>query len=90
MPLTRTLLIKNKLGLHARAATKLAMLSKDYQAEVTIIHKDKQASASSVMGLLLLQTCQGQEVQVSADGPDSEQALNAIEDLINNFFDEGE
>lgn len=90
MSLVRNLLIKNKLGLHARAATKLAMLSKEYDAEVTLTHNGKSASASSVMGLMLLQTCQGQEVEVSAAGADASAALDAVEDLINNYFDEGE
>ncbi len=88
--LSRNLLIINKLGLHARAATKLAMLSKDYDAEVSISHNGKTASASSVMGLMLLQTCQGQEVHVESTGNDAESALNAVEALINNYFDEGE
>ncbi len=88
--LSRTLLIRNKLGLHARAATKLALLSKEYDAEVTLTHQGKSASASSVMGLMLLQTCQGQEVQVSAAGADAQAALDAVEGLINNYFDEGE
>ncbi|MBW8189463.1 HPr family phosphocarrier protein [Neiella marina] len=86
----RSLLIKNKLGLHARAATKLATLAQDYDANVMIRHGEKQASAGSVMGLLLLETCQGQHIEVSADGPDAERALDAVEALINNFFDEGE
>ncbi|MCM2678607.1 HPr family phosphocarrier protein [Echinimonas agarilytica] len=90
MILTRSLLIQNKLGLHARAATKLATLARDYEAEVMISHGDKSASAGSVMSLLLLQTCQGQSVQVSAEGDDAAAALDAVENLINNFFDEGE
>lgn len=90
MPIVRSLLIKNKLGLHARAATKLALLSKDYDAEVTLSHNGKSASASSVMGLMLLQTCQGQQVEVSAKGADAHAAIDAVEDLINNYFDEGE
>lgn len=90
MALTRNLLIINKLGLHARAATKLALLSKEYDAEVTLSHHGKSASASSVMGLMLLQTCQGQEVEVSAEGADAAAALDAVEGLINNYFDEGE
>ncbi|MBD1389883.1 HPr family phosphocarrier protein [Neiella sp. HB171785] len=90
MTQVRSLLIKNKLGLHARAATKLATVAQDFDANVMIKHGDKQASAASVMGLLLLETCQGQHIEVSADGPDAERALDAVETLINNFFDEGE
>lgn len=90
MSLSRSLLIRNKLGLHARAATKLALLAKEYDAEVTLSHNGKSASAASVMGLMLLQTCQGQEVEVYAEGSDANAALDAVEHLINNFFDEGE
>ncbi|RCU49847.1 MULTISPECIES: HPr family phosphocarrier protein [Corallincola] len=86
----KKLLIKNKLGLHARAATKLVMLVNKFDAEVMIEHQGKSASAASVMGLLMMETCMGQEIQVVAEGDEAQQALDAVESLINDRFDENE
>jgi phosphocarrier protein NPr len=86
----KKLFIKNKLGLHARAATKLVMLVNKFDAEVLIEHQGKSASAASVMGLLMLETCMGQEITVISEGDEAELAMNAVEALINDKFDEGE
>lgn len=88
--LERNLLIENKLGLHARAATKLVSVVNQFDAEITLMHEQKTANAASVMGLLLLETCQGQSVQVVAEGPEAEAAMDAVETLIKDKFDEHE
>lgn len=90
MHVEKTVLIINKLGLHARAATKLVTLVNQFDASITVCHGTRTANAASVMGLLLLETCQGQELQLMADGPDAEFAVDAIEDLIKQRFDETE
>lgn len=90
MPINKTVIIENKLGLHARAATKLAQLAQTFSAEVTITQADKSANADSVMALLMLASNQGKEVTVSADGNDAADALEAICQLISNKFDEDE
>ncbi|KFZ38856.1 phosphate ABC transporter permease [Shewanella mangrovi] len=84
----REIEIINKLGLHARAATKLAVLANAFDANVTIIQGNKKASAASVLGLLMLETGMGKTITLSADGPEAEQALDAICKLINARFDE--
>ncbi len=86
----RLVQIRNKLGLHARAATKLVTLVNRFDASVEIEHSGKTADAASVMGLLLLETCQGQEVLVRCSGPEAEAALTAVETLIYARFDEAE
>ncbi|GAA5218868.1 HPr family phosphocarrier protein [Corallincola platygyrae] len=86
----KKLLIKNKLGLHARAATKLVTLVNRFDAEVLIEHQGKSASAASVMGLLMLETCMGQEISVVSEGDEAQEAMNAVEALINDRFDENE
>ncbi|WP_210561286.1 HPr family phosphocarrier protein [Psychrosphaera aestuarii] len=88
--LSRTITIQNKLGLHARAATKLAQLALQFDAKVQIQQADKTASADSVMGLLMLASNQGKEIHVTATGSDEKQALEAICELISNRFDESE
>lgn len=86
--LSRRLFIKNRLGLHARAAIKLVELAQSFQATVTISNDEKSATADSVMGLLMLESAQGQQVSVSADGNDAEAALFAVSELIEAGFDE--
>lgn len=86
----KQILISNKLGLHARAATKLAILSNQFQSEIHLQQDEKSAPANSVMGLLMLESSQGKYVTVSAKGDDAADALEAVENLINNKFDEQE
>ncbi|HFQ5218971.1 TPA: HPr family phosphocarrier protein [Vibrio vulnificus] len=91
MELSRKVLIQNRLGLHARAAVKLVELAQSFAAEVTIDNEeDKSAAADSVMGLLMLESAQGQYVTIHASGEQAEQALDAICHLIEDKFEEGE
>lgn len=90
MTLSRTVTIQNKLGLHARAATKLAQLSQKFDADVEIHQGEKKANADSVMALLMLASNQGKQVTVEASGQQAEEALDAICQLISNKFDESE
>ena len=91
MELTRTVLIQNRLGLHARAAVKLVELAHSFDATITIhSEEDKSATADSVMGLLMLESAQGQHITIQAAGTDSQQALDAVCHLIEDKFDEGE
>ncbi|EID0060812.1 HPr family phosphocarrier protein [Vibrio vulnificus] len=91
MELSRKVLIQNRLGLHARAAVKLVELAQSFAAEVTIDNEeDKTAAADSVMGLLMLESAQGQYVIIHASGEQAEQALDAICHLIEDKFEEGE
>jgi len=84
----RKLTISNKLGLHARAATKLATLANQFSAKVVIRQDEREVDASSVMGLMLLASQKGRQLQVCASGEDAEAALDAIEQLIEARFDE--
>jgi phosphocarrier protein NPr len=85
-----TFLIKNKLGLHARAATVLAQLAMQFDAQITLYQDDKMAEGDSVLALMLLESSQGKEVRVVCEGPDAQQALNAIGELIADRFHESE
>ena len=86
--LERQITICNKLGLHARAATKLVVLASEFDATITLIQGDKQASAASVLGLLMLETGMGKTIKLIAEAPDAEPALDAICALIDAKFDE--
>lgn len=87
---SRQLRIQNKLGLHARAATKLARLANEFDARISIRQGEREVDASSVMGIMLLASQQGKTIEVSAEGEDAEAALDAIEQLIQDRFDEDE
>lgn len=86
--LQRTLTIRNKLGLHARAATKLAQLTHQFDARIKVKQGTQEVDASSVMCLLLLASGQGKEILVTAEGSEAEQALDAVTQLIEARFDE--
>lgn len=88
--LEREVTICNKLGLHARAATKLAQLSQKFKAQITLRLADKEADASSIMALMLLAGGQGKIVKIIATGEDAELALIEICKLISDKFDEEE
>ena len=86
--ISKDITISNKLGLHARAATKLAILATEFEASITLIQGEKQASAASVLGLLMLESGIGKVITVEAQGRDAQQALDAVCKLINDKFDE--
>ena len=88
LKLERKVTICNKLGLHARAATQMAVMASEFDAKVTIIHGDKTASADSVLGLLMLESSIGKEITLIAEGRDAKKALDALSDLINKRFNE--
>ena len=80
--------IVNQLGLHARAATKLAQLCQQFQAKIELVQEDKTADASSVLALLMLASSKGKNVDVLTHGAEAEAALKSVVELINNGFDE--
>jgi phosphocarrier protein NPr len=86
----KTLTIVNKLGLHARAATQLVQLANQFDAQITLIKGDKTANANSVLGLMMLESHQGEQVKVISEGSDAIDAMAAIESLIVGKFNEKE
>jgi len=86
--LRKTLTIKNKLGLHARAAAKLVKTASKYLSKIEITANDKTVPAKSIMGVMLLAASKGTKIKLVADGPDSQEAITALTKLINNKFDE--
>lgn len=90
MTIKKTLTIVNKLGLHARAATQLVQLASQFDAKIILKKGDKEADASSVLGIMMLESHQGEQVDVIVDGGDAADALAAIEELIEGKFNEDE
>jgi phosphocarrier protein NPr len=90
MRIEKTVKIVNKLGLHARAATQLVQLANTFQASITVFKEDKSADANSVLGLMMLESHQGETVTIVSDGADAEQAFEAVRALITDKFNEEE
>ena len=82
--------VKNKLGLHARAATKLVQLASKYPCEISLSRAGQAANAKSVMGVLLLCGSKGTKLDVEADGDRADEAVARIGELIDNRFGEDE
>jgi phosphocarrier protein len=88
--LTKDLLIINRLGLHARAAAKLAKTAAQFGAKITVQFGSNKADAKSVMSLMLLAATKGSTLTFAVEGRDEDAAISAIEDLINDRFGEEE
>ena len=84
----RELEIKNKLGLHARAAAKFVRCSGQFSCQVTISRGDMCVDGKSIMGVLLLAAPQGSVLEIVADGDDEEAAIAALAELVDAKFDE--
>ncbi|RLE18453.1 MAG: HPr family phosphocarrier protein [Acidobacteria bacterium] len=86
----KRLKLVNKLGLHARAAAKLVQLGETFKSEIKISKDNVEANGKSILSVLLLAAPVGTELTFSIQGPDEEDAMAAIDSLINRKFDEGE
>ena len=84
----RKIVINNKLGLHARAAAKIVTLTNKFDSIINIINGNKTADAKSIMKILMLSAPKGTEIKITADGKDEVLALDSLETLIKEKFDE--
>jgi len=82
--------IKNKLGLHARAAAKLVHCAARFKSDIKIRKGDEEVDGKSILGILLLAAGRGALITVKADGEDEQAAVADIEKLIDAKFDEVE
>ena len=82
--------IINKLGLHARAASKLVNCASQFESEVFIGRNGNRVNAKSIMGVMMLAASKGVELELEIDGNDEQPCQQAMVDLINNRFGENE
>ncbi len=82
--------IQNRLGLHARAAAALVQLTRQFVSDIRLGNDKQEVSAKSIMSVLQLAAPKGESVRVTALGPDSREAMQAIESLIAGRFGEPE
>jgi phosphocarrier protein HPr len=84
----RRLIIRNRLGMHARAAARFVHAASAFRSRVTVSRGDKSMDGKSILGLLLLAAALGAEIEVAADGPDEAAAVEALERLVESGFGE--
>ena len=86
----QTITIINKLGLHARAASKLVNCAGQFESDVTLERNGNRVNAKSIMGVMMLAASKGVELELEIDGSDEEACQQALVELINNRFGEAE
>jgi len=86
----RNIEIKNKLGLHARAAAKLVHTAARFKSDIKIRKGDEEVDGKSILGILLLAAGRGSVITVKVNGADENEAMDAIQELIDRKFDEVE
>ncbi len=86
--ITKELTILNKLGIHARPAAQFVRLSSKYKSDVQVEKDDECVDGKSIMGLMMLAVGCGSSIKVSVEGSDEEKLMAAIEELINDKFNE--
>jgi phosphocarrier protein len=82
--------IINKLGLHARASAKLSQLAAQFPCEILLSRNGRQINAKSIMGVMMLAAGIGSMVKLETVGDQADEAMQALTELINNRFGEGE
>lgn len=86
--LSRKVKVKNRTGLHARPAAKMAEIAEGFEAEVKLLHAGEEANVKSVMGLMSLAISSNTTVTLQAEGKEAEEALDALEEIIEAGFGE--
>ena len=84
----REFTIKNRLGIHARPAAKLAKTANEFESTIRVMKDGLEVNGKSIMGIMMLAAAQGNVIQVEAEGPDEKDAMKALADLIENKFNE--
>ena len=82
--------IVNKLGLHARASTKLTQMASKFASEIWITRNGRRVNAKSIMGVMMLAAAKGALITLEASGKDEQAAIDALTTLIADYFGEGE
>jgi phosphocarrier protein HPr len=81
--------IINKLGLHARASSKLTQLASTFPCEVWFSRAGRRVNAKSIMGVMMLAAAKGSTINIETSGENEREAMDAIVALINDYFGEG-
>lgn len=82
----REITIRNKLGLHARPAMAFVDVASKFSSDIRVVKGKEAVDGKSIMQMLLLAATQGTKLMVHADGPDADQALDALDELVKDGF----
>ena len=85
----REVKVRNRLGMHARAAVKFVQLATKFRSDVMVLKDGNEANGKSIMGLLTLVAAHGTSMVVACEGEDAEFALAALAELVDGGFGEG-
>ena len=88
MALSQVVEIVNERGLHARASAKFVKMAAGFDAEVTVSRDGTTVDARSIMGLMMLAAGIGSTIEIAAEGPEAQPALDALIELVQSRFDE--
>ncbi len=86
--MTRSVVVTNPLGLHARAAARFVHLASKFTSQIRVARDSKVMDGKSIMGILLLAAARGMTLTISADGPDEVSAVDSLIDLVESGFGE--
>ena len=86
----RVVTIINRLGLHARAASKFVATSSRYSCKVRVRRDSDWIDGKSIMAVMMLAAGQGSDIEIETNGNDESEAMQALCDLVNDYFGEGE
>ena len=86
--LSRTVTVQNQVGLHARPATFFIQKSNEFKSSIWIEKEERKVNAKSLLGVLSLGITKGTEIKIVTDGVDEEEALDALESLIESNFND--
>ena len=88
--ISKDVTIINKLGLHARAAAKFVSLASRFSASLNVSRNGRKVNGKSIMGIMMLAASKGTMINITAEGEDEKEAIDALVTLIENRFDEAE
>ena len=86
--ISRSIVVSNQLGLHARAAAKFVHMATRYESQIRVGRENRVMDGKSIMGILLLAAARGTTLTISADGPDEAAAVEALCRLVSSGFGE--
>lgn len=85
-----TIVIVNKLGMHARASAKFVSLASQFRSDIVLGRNGQHANGKSIMGIMMLAAGKGSQLELQVNGQDEDQAIQALRSLVENRFGEDE
>ncbi len=87
---SKEVVVQNQVGLHARPATFFIQKANEFKSTVWVSKDERKVNAKSLLGVLSLGITRGTNITITADGPDQEEAVNKLVELISSNFADGQ